>query len=327
MQSFVRTRGVTRLLFTCTLLLCACGAPVVLRGPAASPSLVEGPLPVKLSIQAVDPSGGALTYSWQQVPASPGGTFSDPTSSNPTWLAPVVKSATIFTLQVTVTDTTGGSTQAEVKVTVQPPEKRRNRAPVLAGNPVVTPSLPRAGDTLTFTVQASDPDGDALTYLWHQVGPAPRGTFVSSADGASVTWFSPAVGAETAFSLEVLVSDGHGAQVRGTVTVPVRLPRYAEDIQSLWDSLCTGCHGKSGGLELAPGKSHPALVGVHAETKACGSFMRVDPGNPEGSALLMKLSGTGCGSRMPRNNPTYFDAHPDELVRIRSWILGGAKKD
>lgn len=327
MLSFVRTRGVTRLLFTCILLLCACDAPVVLRGPAASSTLVEGPLPVKLSLQAVDPSGGALTYTWQQQPASPGGTFSDPTSSNPIWLAPVVKSATVFTLQVTVADANGGSTQAEVKVTVQPPEKRSNRAPVLAGAPVVSPSLAKAGDTLTFSVRASDPDGDALTYLWHQVGPAPRGTFVSSADGESVTWFSPAVGAETAFSLEVLVSDGHGAPVRRTVTVPVRLPRYAEDIQGLWDSLCTRCHGRSGGLELTEGKSHPALVGVPAETKACNGFMRVDPGHPEGSALVMKLSGTACGGRMPRDNPSWFDAHPDALVRIRSWILGGAKRD
>ena len=122
------------------------------------------------------------------------------------------------------------------------------------------------------------------------------------------------------------MSDGHGAPVRRTVTVPVRLPRYAEDIQGLWDSLCTGCHGRSGGLELAAGKSHPALVGVHAETKACASFMRVAPANPDGSALVMKLSGTACGNRMPRNNPTYFEAHPDELVRIRSWILGGAPK-
>lgn len=327
MLSFVRTRGVTRLLFTSILLLCACGAPVVLRGPAASASLVEGPLPVKLSIQAVDPSGGRLTYTWQQVPASPGGTFSDPTSSNPTWLAPVVKSSTVFTLQVTVTDANGGSTQGEVKVTVQPPAKRSNHAPVFDEAPVAIPSVAKAGDTLTFSVRASDPDGDALTYLWRQVGPAPRGTFVSDADGRSVTWFSPAVGAETAFALEVLVSDGHGAPVRRTVTVPVRVPRYTEDIQSLWDSLCTGCHGRSGGLELAAGKSHPALVGVHAETKSCDSFMRVSPGDPDGSALMMKVSGTGCGSRMPRNNPTYFDAHPDQLVRIRSWILGGAPKN
>jgi hypothetical protein len=30
---------------------------------------------------------------------------------------------------------------------------------------------------------------------------------------------------------------------------------------------------------------------------------------------------------MPRNQPTHFDAHAGELVRIRSWILGGAMKD
>jgi hypothetical protein len=327
MLSSVRTRAVTRLVFTCVLLLCACGAPVVLRGPAASPSLVEGPLPVKLSVQAVDPSGGALTYAWQQLPASPVGTFSEPGSPTPTWLAPVVKSPTVFTLHVTVTDAAGGITRAEVKVTVQPPAKRPNRAPVIAGAPVSTPSQAKAGDTLTLSVRASDPDGDALTYLWHQVGTAPQGTFVSGADGESVTWYSPTMGAETAFSFEVLVSDGHGGTARRTVTVPVRVPRYAEDIQVLWDALCTGCHGRSGGLALSAGQSHAALVGVRAQTRACNTAMRVAPGDPDGSALVMKLSGATCGGRMPRNHPDYFDTHPGELVRIRSWILGGARAD
>jgi hypothetical protein len=111
------------------------------------------------------------------------------------------------------------------------------------------------------------------------------------------------------------------------VTVPVRVPHYAQDIQVLWDSLCTGCHGKSGGLDLSPARSHEALVGVKAETRACEKFARVQPGEPDASEIIMKLSGTRCGSRMPRNQPTHFDAHPGELVRIRSWILGGAAKD
>ena len=326
MLSSIGKRVVTRLVFI-SVLLCACGAPVILRGPAARPSLVEGPLPVKLSIQAVDPDGGTLTYLWTQIPESPAGTFSDPASPTPTWMAPKVKSARSFTLRVTVTDANGGVTQADVQVNVQPPKEQGNDAPVLETEPVASPTLARAGDRVTLSVRARDPDGDALTYLWRQVGPAPQGTFVSDPAGASVTWYSPAVGAETPFTFEVLVSDGRGPPVRRTVTVPVRVPRYAQDIQVLWDSLCTSCHGRSGGLELSAGQSHAALVGVGAATRACGHLARVEPGDPEASALLMKLSGTGCGSRMPRNQPGYFDAHPDELVRIQSWILGGAAKD
>jgi hypothetical protein len=326
MLSSIGKRVVTRLVFV-SVLLCACGSPVILRGPAARPSLVEGPLPVKLSIQAVDPEGGALTYLWTQLPASPAGRFSDPTSPTPTWMAPVVKSAKSFTLRVTVTDANGGVTQAEVRVDVQPPRERGNGPPVLEGEPVASPTLARAGDRVTLSVRASDPDGDALTYLWRQVGPAPQGTFMSDPDGASVTWYSPVVGSETPFSFEVLVSDGRGPPVRRTVTVPVRVPRYAQDIQVLWDSLCTGCHGRSGGLDLSAGRSHAALVRVGAETRACNNLTRVVPGDPESSELIWKLSGTGCGSRMPRNQPGYFDAHPDELVRIRSWILGGAAND
>lgn len=320
-------RVVARLALVCGLICLSCGAPVVLRGPSARPGQVEGPLPVKLSIQAVDPAGGALTYTWKQLPESPAGTFSDATSPSPTWLAPVVKSARTFTLQVTVTDANGGTTQSEVQVKVQPPSSRGNGAPVFDGEPVASPTLARAGDTLTLSVRASDPDGDALTYVWHQVGPEPSGTFVSGQEGASVTWFSPAVGVETTFTFEVLVSDGHGPAVGRTVTVPVRVPRYAQDIQVLWDSLCTGCHGRSGGLDLSPARSHAALVGVKAETRACEKFARVQPGEPDASELMMKLTGNRCGSRMPRNQPMHFDAHPGELVRIRSWILGGAVND
>ncbi|MCY1077605.1 hypothetical protein OV287_24340 [Archangium sp. miwbw1] len=282
---------------------------------------------MKLSIQAVDPAGGALTYTWRQFPESPAGTFSEATSPTPTWLAPVVKETTIFTLRVTVTDKNGGTAQAEVQVTVQPPQRRHNRAPVLSEGPVVSPGPARAGDTLTLSALAEDADGDALTYLWRQLGTEPQGTFVSGPEGATVTWFSAPVGAETAFTFEVLVSDGHNAPVRGMVTVPVHVPRYAQDIQVLWDSLCTGCHGRSGGLDLAPGSSHVALVGAPMLTRACSDLMRVAPGDPESSGLVMKVSGTACGNRMPRNNPDHFDAHPGELVRIRSWILGGAADD
>jgi hypothetical protein len=224
-------------------------------------------------------------------------------------------------------DSNGGTAQAEVQVKVQPPSRRNNRAPVLSRGPVVSSGLARAGDTLTLSVQAEDADGDALSYLWRQVDPQPQGTFVSGPDGAAVTWFSPPVGTETAFTFEVLVTDGRGAPVRGRVTVPVHVPRYAQDIQVLWDSLCTGCHGRSGGLDLAPGRSHAALVGAPMLTRACREYSRVSPGDPESSALVMKLSGTACGSRMPRNDPGHFDAHPGELERIRSWILGGAADD
>jgi hypothetical protein len=326
MSSSSRRRVLTPLVLICAL-LCACGAPVVLRAPSARPGEVDGALPVKLSIQAVDPAGGPLTYTWKQVPESPAGTFSDATSPAPTWLAPVVKKTKTFTLRVTVTDTNGGTTQAEVQVTVRPPSRRRNEPPVLEGEPVASVPRARAGDTLTLSARAVDPDGDALTYLWRQVAPTPPGTFVSGQEGASVTWYSPAVGAETAFTFELLVSDAHGAQVRRTVTVPVRVPRYTEDIQVLWDSLCTRCHGRSGGLELSPGRSHAALVGGKTQTRACGHLSRVEPGDPDASSLVLKLSGTACGARMPRDQPSHFDTHPGELVRIRSWILGGATKD
>jgi hypothetical protein len=87
---------------------------------------------------------------------------------------------------------------------------------------------------------------------------------------------------------------------------------------------CTSCHGTSGGLSLAAGSSHANLVNVPAN--ACG-FNRVTPNDPDNSALVMKMSGTACGTRMPRNDTAYFDRNPGLIIRVRSWILANAPND
>ena len=55
--------------------------------------------------------------------------------------------------------------------------------------------------------------------------------------------------------------------------------------------------------------------------------VRVAPGAPDQSELIRKMTGTTCGDRMPRAEPTYFDANPGLVVRVRSWILAGALND
>jgi hypothetical protein len=188
------------------------------------------------------------------------------------------------------------------------------------------PSTLLAGGTGSFSITASDPDGDTLIYAWSQTAPASQGTFVGSSTGASAQWYSPELGTQADFTLSVSVRDDLSAPVVRTITFPVTVPHYAADIQSLWSSLCTGCHGTSGGLSLAAG-SHANLVNVNANAAACNTLPRVAPNDPANSVLVRKVSGTACGNRMPRNNPTYFDTNPGQLIRIRSWILAGAPND
>nr|WP_246357776.1 Ig-like domain-containing protein [Pyxidicoccus fallax] len=201
-----------------------------------------------------------------------------------------------------------------------------NRPPIVAAT-LDGPDSLLAGATGTFSITASDPDGDTLTYAWTQQAPSAKGTWVGSRTGSSAQWYSPAIGTRTSFTLKVSVTDGRSAPVVRSVTIPVTVPRYGTDIQPVWrDAGCTRCHPRSGGLNLSA-SSYTSLVGARANVAECNTLSRVSASKPGDSVLVRKLEGTACGSRMPRNNPTYFDQHPDLLVRVRSWVLAGALDD
>ncbi len=320
-------KGVVALL----VLGAACGPPTITEGPRALPSPAEMNQAIQLHLRAVDAAGTELlSYAWTQEPASPAGSFSDASARAPTWTAPAVTTSTAFTLRVAVVDRKGQRTSDAVQVLVRPAKPRGNTPPVFVELPSSTPASARAGDTVTLTALAQDADGHPLTYAWRLLSPADApGTFVTGPAGASVQWFSPEVGAGTDFTFEVSVSDGQGPPVRQHVTVPVRVPRYAEDIQPLWDGLCLGCHGhvQAAKLDLAAGRSHASLVGAPAYAGKCKKRPRVKPGDPDGSTLVSRLAGEDCGVRMPYDEPEHFDDLPGELVRIRSWIRAGAAKD
>jgi len=309
------------------------GAPPPPNGPAnhspevtVAPSATTAPVvegqTTQLSVTADDPDGDSLAYAWTQTsPATPQGTFSSRTMRNPGWTAPAVTADTVFTFQVSIGDGQGGSTSGTLQLTVR--HVTVNGPPVVSSISV-TPAMPVAGDVVTLAITATDPDGDPLTIAWSQTAPATQGAF-SATNQASVTWISTPLGVDTLdFSFQVTVTDGHNPLQTKTVTVPVKTPAYATDVQPIWTTSClSGCHDGSspaGSLTLVAGASRAALVGqpmVHA----CSDVTRVVPGDAAGSGLVDKLTGTNCGTRMPEgSNPL----SAGELVTIQSWILRGA---
>ena len=91
------------------------------------------------------------------------------------------------------------------------------------------------------------------------------------------------------------------------------------------------CHGANAGrLPLATQReAYDALVGVIARGEACGvlptlgtSWIRVDPGNPDGSLLYDKVASAQpiCGDRMPISSAL----DPAQVELIRGWIGAGA---
>ena len=78
------------------------------------------------------------------------------------------------------------------------------------------------------------------------------------------------------------------------------------------------------GLMLSEGFSHGLLVDVQADENE--EMVRVVPGDPENSYLMVKLSADdprNLKRRMPRDGPPFLSE--EEIEMIRSWIAAGAE--
>lgn len=147
--------------------------------------------------ESSDPEGQALTYTW---------TFGDGATATGPSVTHTYQSAGVFSVELTVRDTEGGTSTASTTATIA----TANRAPVAdAGGPYTGD----AAQTLTLSASGStDPDGDALTYSW-SLGDG------SSAAGAVVrrAYSTPGV-----YSATVTVTDSRGATATDTAQVTVR---------------------------------------------------------------------------------------------------------
>ncbi len=95
---------------------------------------------------------------------------------------------------------------------------------------------------------------------------------------------------------------------------------FSTQIQPLFNSYCTGCHGGSGGLTLSAGVAYGNLVSVPPSAPV--PVNRVEPGDASQSFLFWKLNcaNPGSGSRMPIGGTL----SPEEQAMIRDWINQGA---
>lgn len=164
---------------------------------------------------STDADGDPLTYSWTQTdgPTAP---LSGADTATPSFTAPDLATAETLIFELTVEDGRGGSDTDTVSIAVQPEAAENNP-------PVADAGANQTVDAET-TVQldgtgSSDPDGDALTYSWTQIG----GPSVTLNDGSSDTPTFTALDVSTAETLtfELTVDDGRGETDTDTVSVTV----------------------------------------------------------------------------------------------------------
>lgn len=95
---------------------------------------------------------------------------------------------------------------------------------------------------------------------------------------------------------------------------------FARHIYTVLDTKCVACHGtnkEQGGLRL---DSYESLM-----TGGKDGIV-IAPRNPDGSLLLKKVT-------LPPNDPHFMPAEgrppltPDEIARLRAWVLAGASSD
>jgi hypothetical protein len=103
---------------------------------------------------------------------------------------------------------------------------------------------------------------------------------------------------------------------------------FAEIQDEIFTPRCAlaGCHAApqpAEGMDLGPGQAYAHLVGVPSNQRQ--ELLRVEPGAPDESYLILKLRGTDIvGERMPFGGP-YLST--EEINGVASWILAGAPAD
>jgi hypothetical protein len=149
-----------------------------------------------------------------------------------------------------------------------------------------------------------------------------------SSNGPAGHTQDPAVDAST---LDADEGDASGAdEVDAAI---VRMPTFSSVYQQVLVPNCAlpFCHAGTGDyLELADMEiGYASLVNAPAQGPGCAEtgLKRVDPGNPDASLLVLKVTTPPCGAKMPRSYGSSMSLDPAAIQQIRDWITLGAKDD
>jgi hypothetical protein len=178
--------------------------PVIERLSAESTSVRPGE-DIAIECVASDPEGDELSYHWS---ASSGIILGE--GSRVTWIAPNAPGTYVITVEVS----DGRDTVSSPKLLRL--EVRPNEPPIIDSLTAEETTV-LLGRSTVIRCEASDPDGDELTYRWTATGGELSG------EGAEVTWTALG-GCGDRVTISVSVTDGYGGETSEKMTIRVRTP-------------------------------------------------------------------------------------------------------
>ncbi len=251
-------------------------SPIV-AGFDSDPGWLEAGVPTTLAVQASDPDADPISYGWSTTCA---GTFAG-SGATSTFTLSAAETATSCALTVTVTDTRGLAAGGELTL---PTSK-----PVVSQPPLLTSSFQslvaaEPGQSVTFRIEATDPNAGALTFAWA----ASAGTLseaTNTANASTVTWTAPSTPA-TDWQITARATNPSGLFVEKVFQVGLSSPVDGGSSGGAVGSGGTGSGGTgtggAGGGAGGAGGSPPYTASVS-----------VAPGAAPGTAVLdVSLVGT-----------------------------------
>ena len=278
---------------------------------------------VNLNATAADPEGDTLTYGWTDDCT---GSFNGLTVKNPVWTAPATApTGGVCKLTVAVSDGKGGSTTGRLSVNVGLPTVP-NVPPVID---VIFQSSANvaAGDVVTLSADAHDPEGTALSFAWSTTG-GTLGTPVTSASSSKVSWTAPA--SPNIFAITLTVQDAGGQKTTQTFTASFATQSCVKTVTSYLTkanpylgpvTVNYSMVGGGGGLlETATGNSGSK---VSASFTLGAGNLEVFVGGGGGSGYSYASAGAGGAGYFGGGSGGIFDLYDEYGGYVRTYGGGG----
>ncbi|WP_147450421.1 right-handed parallel beta-helix repeat-containing protein [Corallococcus carmarthensis] len=179
--------------------------------PAATQQVgVNVPVQVQATVTDEDGPRDVLTYAWS---ATCEGTFNDVTLATPVFTATAEPSGCGCQLKGVVRDSSGGSTEQLVNLCVL------QAAPPVLGDTTQSAPSALAGERVTFTVKATDPRGEAMTFAWTSNAGA-LGTAAGDGTTSTVDWTElSCLPADVTPTVDLVVTNVSGQSTRQSFSV------------------------------------------------------------------------------------------------------------